>query len=600
MIKQIFKYHFFNFSIRLKIIVALVLTSSIFFVGILIHQYTARQKNDYLNQLQKVEYLEDVKSVLSLKADFFNKLTIDYACFDWMVKFVQKPDAQEAKNEISPAHALGLSFIQIYSINKKLVFSDNINPKKGSLKIPSGVFARFYMNRQSDFFILVNNELVQVIGSTIHPSIDLERKTIPRGFLFIGKLWDQEYLDELKKYTGSNIKLVLQPKYNASLNSDTSVLQLFSYDNRVIANLLVHKDNLFAHRINGLNSFFGKYFIATSILVLIITLLTFNILVLRPLQRITFALNTDMPEKLMKLAVCGDEFGKISRMIIQFFSQRNMLIVQLSELNQAKDEVDNLNSELNAQKEELETTAETIIKASEEIAQKNIEINQKKDEIVLQNKEITESITYASIIQKAVLTAPSSFYSAFPEHFVIVKPRNILSGDFYWVRERDGIFYIAGADCTGHSLAGALLSMLAVSFLNDIIVQVDNYSAADILNELREHIKESLHQTGEFGEAHGGMDIVLCIIDPKSSNMQFAGAFNPLYIVSSNTSTGNSELIEYKADSMPVGIYMKNDPFTNHLIELHDGDQFYIFSDGFMDQFEVQKIRNFYQKILKI
>jgi serine phosphatase RsbU (regulator of sigma subunit) len=141
--------------------------------------------------------------------------------------------------------------------------------------------------------------------------------------------------------------------------------------------------------------------------------------------------------------------------------------------------------------------------------------------------------------------------------------------------------------------------MLAVSFLNDIIVQKNNYSSADILNELRGHIKEALHQTGEFGEAHGGMDIVLCIIDPQLSKMQFAGAFNSLYFVSSNTSTGNPELTEYKGDSMPVGIYLKNEPFTNHLIDLHDGDQFYIFSDGFIDQFGGPKNKKLLSKNFK-
>jgi serine phosphatase RsbU (regulator of sigma subunit) len=116
---------------------------------------------------------------------------------------------------------------------------------------------------------------------------------------------------------------------------------------------------------------------------------------------------------------------------------------------------------------------------------------------------------------------------------------------------------------------------------------------------LREHIKESLHQTGEFGEAHGGMDIVLCIVDPKLSKMQFAGAFNPLYIVTNDISTGTPELIEYKGDSMPVGIYMKNDPFTNHLIDLHDGDQIYIFSDGFIDQFGGPKNKKLLSKNFK-
>jgi serine phosphatase RsbU (regulator of sigma subunit) len=216
-------------------------------------------------------------------------------------------------------------------------------------------------------------------------------------------------------------------------------------------------------------------------------------------------LDTASPEKLISTAIRDDEFGKISRYLLEFFSQRSTLQNKYLEMTRAKDDLYSLNEELQSQKEELLTSSERLLKA---------------------NNEITESINYASIIQYAVLSAPASFYSAFPDHFIIYKPRNIISGDFYWIQEKDGRFYIACADCTGHGLAGALLSMLGISFLKDIMHQQSHLNAAEILDYLREFIVETLNQTGEFGEAHGGMDIVLCIIDPATSKLEYAGAFN--------------------------------------------------------------------------
>jgi serine phosphatase RsbU (regulator of sigma subunit) len=277
-----------------------------------------------------------------------------------------------------------------------------------------------------------------------------------------------------------------------------------------------------------------------------------------------YSLETASPEKLLKTAVRGDEFGKISRYLMEFFSQKSMLLNKLTELNHIKDDLNNLNDELQSQKEELLTSSEKLLKA---------------------NEEITESIKYASIIQYAVLNVPANFCSAFSKHFILYKPKSIVSGDFYWIQEKNGLFYIACADCTGHSLAGALLSMLGISFLKDIFHQQNDLKASEILNYLREFMVETLNQTGEFGEAHGGMDIVFCIMDPTASKLHYAGAFNSFYIVADNKETSEKQLTEYKGDAMPVGIYIKNDAFTNHTIELNHGDMLFFFSDGFVDQF---------------
>ncbi len=335
-------------------------------------------------------------------------------------------------------------------------------------------------------------------------------------------------------------------------------------DKHVTSYLLINKNNTCIEQIKNLKSFFDKFYIVTALIVLIISIVAINIIVLKPLGFIIDTLDTSSPEKLVSTAVRGDEFGKISRYLLEFFSQRSTLQNKLMELNHTKDDLHSLNEVLQSQKEELLASSDRLLKA---------------------NDEITESINYASIIQSAVLNAPASFYSAFPDHFVIYKPRNIISGDFYWIQEKDGRFYIACADCTGHGLAGALLSMLGISFLKDIIHQQSNLKAAEILDYLREFLVETLNQTGEFGEAHGGMDVVFCIIDTVNSKLEYSSAFNSFYIISKQNESNENSLVEYKGDAMPVGIYIKNDAFTNHIIDLHQGDMIYLFTDGFIDQF---------------
>ncbi|MDX2415485.1 MAG: SpoIIE family protein phosphatase, partial [Bacteroidales bacterium] len=169
------------------------------------------------------------------------------------------------------------------------------------------------------------------------------------------------------------------------------------------------------------------------------------------------------------------------------------------------------------------------------------------------------------------------------EYFLINKPKDIVSGDFCWYTKKGHKYVIAVTDCTGHGVPGAFMSMLGISYLNEIVQRREITQANEVLNELRKQIKQSLRQSGKRHESRDGIDIALCVLDTKKNILQFSGANNPLYIITAIN--GKPELKEIKADTMPVGVHFSKDKsFSNHEIKLEIGDTFYIFSDGFVDQ----------------
>jgi len=238
---------------------------------------------------------------------------------------------------------------------------------------------------------------------------------------------------------------------------------------------------------------------------------------------------------------------------------------------------------------------EQIVKErTEEVVKQKDEIEAQRDEISDKNRSITDSIEYAKRIQTAILPSNEYAEKILPEHFILFRPRDIVSGDFYWMTKKDNRLVIIAADCTGHGVPGAFMSMLGVSFLNEIVNRHEVSSSGEILNNLRADIKKTLGQEGKEGEAKDGMDIALCIVDFDNLKMQYAGAYNPLYIFR------NNELIEYKADRMPIGIYVKEkESFTNNDIDLQKGDVFYLASDGYQDQFGGEDGRKFKTKNYK-
>ncbi len=238
------------------------------------------------------------------------------------------------------------------------------------------------------------------------------------------------------------------------------------------------------------------------------------------------------------------------------------------------------NVELEQQKEEIQAQRDEIEEQRDFVIEQKDQITEQHDKIAEQQKNIMSSIQYASRIQEAILPPGELLDELLDEHFVLFKPRDIVSGDFYWATRKENKAIIVAADCTGHGVPGAFMSMLGVSFLNEIVNKLDNMHANLVLNELRDNVKNSLRQTGKENEAKDGMDIALCIIDYDKMQLEYSGAFNSLFLIRDN------ELIKYEADRMPIGIYIKEkESFTNHIVDLKKGDNFYIFSDGYVDQF---------------
>jgi serine phosphatase RsbU (regulator of sigma subunit) len=222
------------------------------------------------------------------------------------------------------------------------------------------------------------------------------------------------------------------------------------------------------------------------------------------------------------------------------------------------------------------------------------QISEQRDQISHQKQEITDSIMYASRIQRAILPPKENFAKFLPEHFILFRPRDIVSGDFYWMTNIGKRVYFTAADCTGHGVPGAFMSMLGTAFLNEIVSKNEKINSNEILDQLRAHVVSSLHQTGKEGESKDGMDMALCVIDIETKMLQFSGANNPLFIYR------KGELIEFKADKMPIGIYhSKTDDFSRHDYQLEKGDTLYVFSDGYVDQFGGPDKRKFMKKNFK-
>lgn len=203
-----------------------------------------------------------------------------------------------------------------------------------------------------------------------------------------------------------------------------------------------------------------------------------------------------------------------------------------------------------------------------------------EEKIRKQKASIDSSIQYASRIQNAVLPSQTSLSTCFADSFIFFKPRDVVSGDFYWIKSFEEKTIIVAADCTGHGVPGAFMSMLGIALLNEIVNRNAVLEAGQILTLLRENLKTTLAQNNSSNAAKDGMDMALCIVNHRNNHMQYAGAYNSIYLIR------NSELIEYKADKMPIGAHIKENPyFTNSDIQLNTNDSVYMLSDGYPDQF---------------
>lgn len=234
-------------------------------------------------------------------------------------------------------------------------------------------------------------------------------------------------------------------------------------------------------------------------------------------------------------------------------------------------------------------------RANVELERMNREIAKQKEIVEEKNWAITSSIEYAKRIQDAIMPTMDEIRKVLPQSFIYYRPKEIVSGDFYWFAHKQGQTYLAAVDCTGHGVPGAFMSMIGNDHLNQI-VNVDLVSSPEeILNRLHAEIQITLKQKHGVSENHDGMDVALCAIDTAAKKLSFASANRVLYIVRSG------ELTEIKGDHFNIGGVMHEDvrKYTLHTLELNEGDCFYMFSDGVSDQFGGENGKKFGYRRLK-
>ena len=267
-----------------------------------------------------------------------------------------------------------------------------------------------------------------------------------------------------------------------------------------------------------------------------------------------------------------------------YWRSRSLRLKKNKESEEQKRSNDNMMQILELKKKEIEQQSFELYETSTELKWQTENALRLYDEVEQQRKEMTDSIEYAKRIQTILLPETNFINEILNDYFVLFQPRNIVSGDFYWMSTKKEKTIVAVADCTGHGVPGAFMSIMGINFLNNI-VQNDNLNADMILNQMREQVIKSMKQTGKDLENKDGMDMALCIIDWENARIEYAGANIPLFLMRSSPDSPH-ELIELSADRMPIGIYENViRPFTLQIVPIMPGDSIYMFSDGYYDQF---------------
>jgi serine phosphatase RsbU (regulator of sigma subunit) len=233
----------------------------------------------------------------------------------------------------------------------------------------------------------------------------------------------------------------------------------------------------------------------------------------------------------------------------------------------------------------------SLIKARKLLKEKQMAldlIEKQKIELEIRDKNITDSLVYAQRIQEALLPSREYFRKHFKDSFILFRPKDIVSGDFYWIGEKGDKIFIVGADCTGHGVPGALLSMIGLEIIERAINEDNIENPSEVLAALNKGLEKTFSREKNIGTIiRDGMDIALCIIDRKKKKAEYSGAFLPLYLIRDNS------LIEIKGDKLIIGMNPDGISYTNHEIDLLEDDILYLFSDGYIDQFGGKENKKF-------
>lgn len=264
------------------------------------------------------------------------------------------------------------------------------------------------------------------------------------------------------------------------------------------------------------------------------------------------------------------------------------------EISKQKEEIESQHDEIKAQRDEIAAQRDNLEKYNQNLLEQKSEILRHRDEIERKNKNITDSFIYAEKIQQVILPPLEKVQRVFPNSFVLYKPKDIVSGDFYWFEQKNDRVFFSAVDCTGHGVPGALMSIVCHNMLNQALNSFNMTKPSDILKFLSQNVSENLKNTDKKANLNDGMDLALCSYNKKTKELEYAGAFNPLYIIR------NNELLAYHGECYSISVFNNtNRDFRNHTIKIEEGDTVYLFSDGFVDQFGGNKRKKFMKKRFK-
>ncbi|MFN8258924.1 MAG: SpoIIE family protein phosphatase [Bacteroidales bacterium] len=378
----------------------------------------------------------------------------------------------------------------------------------------------------------------------------------------------------------------------------------------------ITENNLFY--INAIDTFLMFIGTGAGIFVTIIYIISFvrwtNSDIISPVQELLFNMQKTTGGQLQNYSVVrtNDELGELSENYNVMTGKLYEYVSHIDRMNAELDQkVKERTAEVIAQKEEIEAQRDELESQRDEIERQRDYVIEQRDFIINQKKAITDSIEYAGNIQKAILPPIEYLKKTLGDHFILFKPRDIVSGDFYWAYQiKPGKVMIVVADCTGHGVPGAFMSMLGITLLNEIIIKNEIINPAEVLDHLKENVVNSLHQTHETGKSKDGIDISVCLVDYKKKKLKYAGAYNSVYVIRGyqdenevdelkmtyflpdfNIETKDKKvLVELKADKNPIGISVGHyQPYKLKEFEIKENDVIYLFSDGFADQFGGKK-----------
>ncbi|MBR4213686.1 MAG: SpoIIE family protein phosphatase [Bacteroidales bacterium] len=443
------------------------------------------------------------------------------------------------------------------------------------------------------FYAKFGDRVFIYFGAGLVPAAQINsRNARIRGYLLMVKEISDEVRNDFASALGGmkmNVVVSEQELHKVAEELDPMIVtnrDMHDYNDKHVAYMYFAYDDMLSEQTRN----FIPIFILVSILCLgILAAILFYVKqkVTKPLIKIDASFKSGTTDQIITLKSEANEFGIISKMMEDFFQQKDNLKELNSELQKQKEEIMLQNETLHQQKEEILVQSENVSMLNEELrtinddlAAQKVLLELRNHEITAANQQLTSGINYASRLQTAMVQAVAPNYNIFRNYFVIYQPKDIVGGDFYFAKKVNNYIIAAMGDCTGHGVPGAILASMGLSFLNELINDQKEHEImpGTILDALRTKVTSALGLDQDGQLRNDGMDIALLIYNEKTRLGYYSGAQRPMVIVR------NGEVQTIKGDSMPIGHFILDKKFSNVMVQLQPNDKIYLYSDGCTDQ----------------